>query len=135
MLYFFTVFIIFIMFLIFQRDQHASAKYLLGTVLLYALAILSMIFYLSRDIRYYNIIENYFLMPKSIWQAFMFFPVSKDTIIRCMNLFSLLTILFGCLFSMNYMNTAASPCVKKFRKAVVHFLILEYFIYDPFSRK
>ena len=28
MLYFFTVFIIFIMFLIFQRDQHASAKYL-----------------------------------------------------------------------------------------------------------
>lgn len=98
MLYFFTVFIIFIMFLIFQRDQHASAKYLLGTVLLYALAILSMIFYLSRDIRYYNIIENYFLMPKSIWQAFMFFPVSKDTIIRCMNLFSLLTILFGCLF-------------------------------------
>lgn len=66
MLYFFTVFIIFIMFLIFQRDQHASAKYLLGTVLLYALAILSMIFYLSKDIRYYNIIENYFLMPKSI---------------------------------------------------------------------
>ena len=119
----------------FQRDQHASAKYLLGTVLLYALAILSMIFYLSRDIRYYNIIENYFLMPKSIWQAFMFFPVSKDTIIRCMNLFSLLTILFGCLFSMNYMNTATSPCVKKLRKAVVHFLILEYFIYDPFLQK
>lgn len=135
MLYFFTVFIIFIMFLIFQRDQHASAKYLLGTVLLYALAILSMIFYLSKDIRYYNIIENYFLMPKSIWQTFMFFPVSKDTILRCMNLFSLLTILFGCLFSMNYMNTATSPCVKKFRKAVVHFLILEYFIYDPFLQK
>ena len=66
MLYFFTVFIIFIVFLIFQRDQHASAKYLLGTVLLYALAILSMILYLSRDIRYYNIIERYFLCEKHL---------------------------------------------------------------------
>lgn len=135
MLYFFTVFILFIVFLIFQRDQHASAKYLLGTVLLYALAILSMILYLSRDVRYYNIIEKYFLLPKSIWQTFMFFPVSKNTIIRCMNLFSLLTILVGCLFSMNYMNTATRPGVKKLRKAVVYFLILEYLIYDPFFQK
>ena len=30
----YLLFLSFIMFLIFQRDQHASAKYLLGTVLL-----------------------------------------------------------------------------------------------------
>lgn len=135
MLYFFTVFIIFISFLIFQHDQRTSVKYLLGTVLIYALAILFMILYLSRDVRYYNIIENYFLLPKTVWQTFMFFPITRDTIIRFMNLFSLLTILLGCFFSVSYMNITNKEIMKKVQKAVVIYILAEYLLYDPLVQK
>lgn len=135
MLYFFTVFIIFVSLLVFQHNQRTSAKYLLGTVFLYAFAILFMILYLSRDVRYYNIIEQYFLLPETIWETFMFFPITKDTIIRFMNLFSLLTILLGCFFSMSYMNTTNKQIIKKAQKILFVLLLIEYLLYDPMIQK
>lgn len=92
MFYFLSAFLIFILFLIFQRDKRTSVKYLVCTLFFYVLAILFMILYLSRDVRYYNIIENYFSLPKSFWKTLMFLPVSKDMLIRLMNMFSLLTL-------------------------------------------
>lgn len=131
MLYFFTAFIIFIVFLAFQHDKRTSVKYLIGTVLTYAFALLFMILYLSQDVRYYNIIENYFLLPKSVWKTMMFLPVSKNTILRFMNLFGLLTILLGCRFSMSYQNPGKEYLKKYFFLGLYIVLALEYLLYDP----
>lgn len=131
MLYFLSAFIIFMLFLIFQRDMRTSVKYLVSTVFFYALAILFMILYLSKDVRYYNILENYFQLPKSTWKALMFLPISKDMLIRFMNLFSLLTIFFGCLFSLTYQNKNVASRIRRYRKIGSVLLAAEFILFDP----
>lgn len=134
MIYFFVAVIFLMLFLWFQPDKRSSVKYLMGTMLCYALAILCMIMYLSRDVRYYNIIEDYFLLPNSLWKSFMFFNISKSVIICFMNLFNLLTIFWGCQFSLTYLNQhthSSKKFVQWFRLVLIGFLLLEYLIYDP----
>ena len=130
MFYFLTAFFIFILFLIFQRDKRTSVKFLVRTLFFYVLAILFMILYLSKDVRYYNIIENYFNLPKSFWKALMFLPVSKDMLIRLMNLFSLLTLFFGCQFSLTYQEQSSAGRLKM-RKLLCWLLVTEWVVYEP----
>ncbi len=131
MFYFLSAFLIFILFLIFQRDKRTSVKYLVSTLFFYVLAILFMILYLSKDVRYYNIIENYFNLPRPFWKTLMFLPVSKDMLIRLMNLFSLLTLFFGCQFSLTYQEQNNSGRVLRIRKALRFLLVTEWVIYEP----
>lgn len=135
MIYFFTAFFVFILFLVFQRDKRTSVNYLTGTVFSYALAIIFMILYLSRDVRYYNIIEEYFLLPKAMWKTFMFFPISKTLIIRLMNAFSLLTILLGCMFSLNYARQTQNFTEKNIRRVLFLLIFAEFLLYDPAIEK
>ena len=131
MFYFLSVFLIFVLFLIFQRDKRTSVKYLVSTLFFYVLAILFMILYLSKDVRYYNIIENYFNLPRSFWKTFMFLPLSKDFLIRLMNLFALLTLFFGCQFSLTYQKQNNAVYLPKIRKILRLLLIAEFVFYDP----
>ncbi len=131
MLYFLSAFLIFILFLSFQRDKRTSVKYLVSTLFFYVLAILFMILYLSKDVRYYNIIENYFNLPRSFWKTLMFLPVSKDMLIRLMNLFSLLTLFFGCQFSLTYQEQNNAGRILWIRKALRWLLVTEWVIYEP----
>lgn len=135
MLYFLSAFIIFMLFLIVQRDMRTSVKYLVSTVFFYALAILLMILYLSKDVRYYNILENYFQLPRTTWKTLMFLPISKEMLIRFMNLFSLLTIFFGCLFSLTYQNKNVANRVRSYRKVIGILLLVEFILYDPLTEK
>ena len=66
MIYFIVAFIVLLLILYFHRDKRTSVRYLLVTGMLYILAITCMILYLSRDIRYYNIIKNYFSLPDPV---------------------------------------------------------------------
>lgn len=134
MIYFFISVIFLMLFLFYQPAKRSSVKYLIRTMLCYTLALLFMIMYLSRDVRYYNIIEDYFLLPKSLWKSFMFITISKSTIIRLMNLFNLLTIFWGCQFSLTYLNQHALNSKRLIRillQILFLFLLTEYLIYDP----
>ena len=96
MLYLLSAFILFIVFLSIQKDRRASIRYLLGTGLLYFAAVLFMLLYLSKDVRYYNIIRSYFLLSEGLWKNLMFVPLSRNTILRALNLFSLSAVFMGC---------------------------------------
>ena len=134
MIYFFLAFTLFIFFLNTQTDKRSSVKYLVGTVLSYFFAIVFMILYFSRDIRYYNIIEDYFMLPQYLWKKLMFFRISKNIIIRGMNTASLLTIFLGCQYSMKYLNQHGNSdkvLLSRFRTGISVYLILELIYYDP----
>lgn len=135
MIYFIVAFIVFILVLYFHRDKRVSVRYLLATGMLYILAIISMILYLSKDTFYYNIIKNYFSLPDSVWKAMMFTPLPKSWILRGLNFFSLSTIWMGTHFSLTYCSFADRKSISWLMKFISVFLITEFIFYDPFAGK
>lgn len=135
MLYLLSAFILFIVFLSIQKERRASIRYLLGTGLLYFAAVLFMILYLSKDVRYYNIIRNYFLLPEDIWKDLMFVPLSRNLILRALNFFSLYVILMGCRFSTAHTNPSSRNVSQKFLLILKLFLFFEWILYDPLTEK
>lgn len=135
MLYFISAFIIFILFLYMQRNRRISVLYLLAMCLLYLLAVISMLLYLSKDIRYYNIFQAYFRLPESVWKWLMFLPVSKAAALRLLNLFSLSTVFTGLYFSLLNQESANRAVFKKILWVSGIYLALEFVFYDPFIQK
>lgn len=135
MLYLLSAFILFIVFLSIQKERRASIRYLLGTGLLYFAAVLFMILYLSKDVRYYNIIQNYFLLSENIWKNLMFIPLSRNLILRALNFFSLSVIFMGCRFSLAHTNPFSKSSSRKFLLALRIFLLAEWILYDPLTEK
>ncbi len=135
MLYFIIAFIVFILFLYFQRDKRASVKYLLATGLLYTLAIISMILYLSRDFLYYNVIGQYFSLPEAVWKRLMLAPLSKAGILRALNLFTLATIYMGCRFSLTYCTRTNQKKITFLTHVLFWFFLVEFPLYDPLLEK
>ncbi len=135
MLYLLSAFILLIVFLSIQKDRRASIRYLLGTGLLYFAAVLFMLLYLSKDVRYYNITRNYFLLSESLWKDLMFVPLSRNLILRALNLFSLSAIYMGCRFSVVYTSRSAKSRSEKLLRSLGIFLLLEWILYDPLTEK
>lgn len=135
MLYLLSAFILFIVFLSIQKDRRASIRYLLGTGLLYFAAVLFMILYLSKDVRYYNIIRNYFLLPEAAWKNLMFVPLSRNFILRALNLFSLSVVFMGCRFSLICTSHPVKSRPQKLLRLLGVFLLLEWILYDPLTEK
>lgn len=135
MIYFIVALIVFILFLYFHRDKRVSVRYLLATGMLYILAIISMILYLSKDILYYNIIKNYFSLPDSVWKAIMFAPVPNDWILRALNLFSLSAVFMGIRFSLTYCSNIGRKSITWIVRFFSAYLAAELIFYDPFVAK
>lgn len=135
MIYFIVAFIVLILISNFHRDKRVSVRYLLATGMLYILAIISMILYLSRDILYYNIIKNYFSLPDSFWKAIMFAPFPKAWLLRALNFFSLSAIWMGIRFSMTYCSHVDRKSIAWLVKFFSVYLVTEFIFYDPFVEK
>lgn len=135
MIYFIVAFIVLLLILYFHRDKRISVRYLLVTGMLYILAIICMILYLSRDIRYYNIIKNYFSLPDAVWKAIMFAPFPQAWLLRALNFFSLSTIWMGIRFSLTYCSHADRKSIDWLVKFFSVYLAAEFIFYDPFVEK
>ncbi|MGF7142254.1 signal transduction histidine kinase [Anaerotaenia torta] len=131
MLSFIIVVIVVLVYLLLQRDGRMSSKYLAATLIAYVAVIFSMIFYLSKDSYYYNIVDNYFSLPKSVWKYLMFVDVPRNIIIRLLNLSSLAVIYFGYHFSISYRKKLAMYRWFDFRRILPVLLGLQIFAYDP----
>lgn len=128
---FIIVVIISFIYLLMQKDNQISSKYLAATLIAYVITIFSMIFYLSKDNYYFNIVNNYFSLPKIVWKYLMFVNISKDIIIRMLNFSSLAVIFFGYNFSISYHKKITPHRLNYFRFVLLIFLLLEYVVYDP----
>lgn len=128
----FIIVVIFIfIYLLVQKDNQTSSKYLAITLIAYVIAIFSMIFYLSKDVYYYNIVNNYFSLPKTVWKYLMFVDISKNIIIRLLNLSSLAVIYFGYIFSRSYHKKITPLKLDYFKYVLLFILIVEFVMYDP----
>jgi signal transduction histidine kinase len=128
---FIVVVIIILIYLLVQKDNQISSKYLAATLIAYVAAIFSMIFYLSKDSYYYNIVDNYFSLPKAVWKYLMFVDVSRNIIIRLLNLSSLAVIFFGYNFSISYRKKIPLNSWFDFRRILPVYLCLQFIAYDP----
>lgn len=128
---FIIVVIIIFIYLLIQKDNQASSKYLAATLIAYVITIFSMIFYLSKDTYYYNIVNNYFSLPKIVWKYLMFVNISKDIIIRMLNVSSLAVIFFGYNFSISYHKKITPHKLDYFQFILLIVLFIEFVAYDP----
>lgn len=135
MLYFVSALIIYAFFIFTRRDRRTGSKLLLGTGMLYTLAVVFIIMYLARDIRYYHVIENYFHLPRQMWRSLIFSPISKNAIIRMINIFSLSSIYMGVRFSI----ISSDSSVRKWQDRILRLLfilfIAEIIFFDPLFQK
>lgn len=129
----FILVIVFIFtYLLLQKENQLTSKYLAATLIAYVLTIFSMIFYLSKDTYYYNVVNNYFSLPKMVWKYLMFVNIPKNIIIRMLNAFSLAVIYFGYCFSDSYQEKVKSQN-RRYRNYILPaFLVVQFFIYDPY---
>ncbi len=128
----FVLVIVFIFtYLLLQKDNQVSSKYLAATLIAYVVTIFSMIFYLSKDTYYYNVVNNYFSLPKSVWKYLMFVNIPKNVIIRVLNLSSLAVIYFGYHFSDSYQEKIAFHRPHNFKFILPVVLLTELIVYDP----
>lgn len=129
----FILVIIFIfIYLIVQKDNRTSSKFLAATLIAYIIAIFSMILYLSKDTYYYNVVNNYFSLPKIVWKYLMFINISKDIIQRLLNLSTLAVIFFGYSFSTSYQVKTMLNIWRNIRRIVLIVLLFQLIMYDPF---
>lgn len=135
MLYFVSALIIYAFFIFTHRDRRTGSKLLLGTGMLYTLALAFIIMYLARDIRYYNVIESYFHLPKQMWRSLIFSPISKNTIIRLINILSLSSIYMGYRFSITYSDSLIGKWQDSILRLISIFFIAEVIFFDPFFQK
>lgn len=131
MLSFIVIVVIFISYLILQKDNQNSSKFLAATLIAYTLTIFWMILYLSKDSYYYNIVNNYFSLPKPIWKQLMFADIPRNLIIRLLNFSSLAVIYFGYLFSISFRNRNKVNKKFEFSKIVLIVLCIQLITYDP----
>lgn len=128
---FILVVIVIFIYLLLQKDNQIPSKYLAATLIAYVFAIFSMILYLAKDSYYYNIVYNYFSLPKAVWKYLMFVDISRKVIIRLMNISSLAVIFLGYHFSISYQKKVMSHKWVGFRILLSVMVVLQLIAYDP----
>ncbi|BCN30882.1 HAMP domain-containing sensor histidine kinase [Anaeromicropila herbilytica] len=129
----FILVIVFIFtYLLLQKENQLTSKYLAATLIAYVLTIFSMIFYLSKDTYYYNVVNNYFSLPKIVWKYLMFVNIPKNIIIRMLNVCSLAVIYFSYCFSDSYQLKVKSQNLRYRNYILPAYLLIQFFIYDPY---
>lgn len=129
MFYFILIILVLVLFFMTRKDKKASDKYLSGALAAFTMAIVALVSYIARDAYYYNVVNNYFSLPKEIWKLLMFAPLPRNWIIRLMNLSVLLVIWLFVRFSMTFLSAVRNN--RKISRSLAIFLGLQFVFYDP----
>ena len=137
MIYFFAALIILIPFLVAFRGTNAAVRYLTGMLAFFFGAFIFMVLYLSKDVRYFNIIGSYFLLPRSVMNFLMFLPLSQPVIIRLMNLSVLASLYLCARYAVSYRNERRDDedLSRLLARVLFWMLAAEYLFYDPLMEK
>lgn len=114
----------------FNRNSQQS-RHMIALLACYMTALIFLALYLSKDTYYYNTVNHYFALPKSIWKILLLFPVEKSTIIRLCNASVLSVIYLGVLFSLSYLHSAMYKWIPAVKHTAGILLLLELVLYDP----
>lgn len=100
-MFIFLVLILFIaisIFLFFQRKYTKATLFMLLMGFSYLVVVSCIIIYMSKDAYYYYSLEAYFGIRKDLQNRLMFLPITRESLIRLLNLFSM-TFLYAGLCS------------------------------------
>lgn len=131
MFYFIFVIVLLILFFVSRKDKRAADKYLLSALLMFMLDIVTLIFYVSKDVYYYNVLNHYFMFPEEVWNVLMYSDISRNALIWMMNLCSLLFIYFCVYFAFTFMSDRHLQRNKKLRIGLIIWLAVQFVIYNP----
>lgn len=135
MFYFILIILVLVIFFITRKDKKASDKYLSGALAAFTMSIAALVAYIAKDAYYYNVVNNYFSLPQSIWKILMFSALPRDWIIRCLNLSVLLVIYFFLQFSLAFLSDISVRSNRSLQRALVLYLGIQYLLYDPLLQK
>lgn len=131
MFYFTFVFLFVSIFLLVQDQASQSTKYLIYTMTAFMVALFAMMFYLSKDTYYYNIVYNYFSLPPSIWKIMMSVKVNREYLILLMNFSSLSVLYFGICFAFSFRPSLKFISAGAAKAVLSVLLALEFLLYMP----
>ncbi len=131
MFYFIFVIIVLLLFFMTRRDKREADKFLIAALLIFILDIMSLILYVSKDVYYYNVLNEYFLFPKEAWNILMYSKIPRNLMIHLMNLFSLLFIYFAVQFAFTFMSDMHLRRNKVLRCGLITWLCIQYVFYSP----
>nr|MCR5031838.1 HAMP domain-containing histidine kinase [Lachnospiraceae bacterium] len=108
---------------------------LVMALFLFVASIIALFLYISKDVYYYNVLNYYFRLPKSVWQFMMFNSFPRQIAIRLLNLFTLLFLYFCERFSANYLVEFKPAGSKSIQNVLTVFILLQLLFYDPFVQE
>jgi len=135
MLYILIFFFVFTVFFLTRNRQTGSNVFLLLMLVSLTTATVFFTLYLAKDNYYYHIINNYFMIHPDLWKRLIFFPVHKDSIIRLLNISTLLFIYSSVCFPIAFTSVISKPLKKKIIVLLSLPLIIQLFVYDPHINK
>ena len=135
MFYFLFIILVLILFFMTRHDKRASDKYLSFSLFSFAAAIVALVLYIAKDAYYYNVVNSYFSLPKEVWRLLMFAPLSREWIIRFLNLSALLVIYFFVQFSMSYLSDRRFRSNRRAQNLLVFYLAAQFALCDPQLQK
>lgn len=131
MFYFIFVFLLVSVFLLIQNKSSQSTKYFIYSMTAFTVALFSMMFYLSKDTYYYNVVYNYFSLPASIWKLMMFSRIKRDFLILIMNASCLAVLYFSICFVFSFLPVGKIKYLKILQSIIFAVLTLEFLFYMP----
>ncbi|MCR4588501.1 MAG: hypothetical protein K5682_08850 [Lachnospiraceae bacterium] len=135
MFYFVFIILVLVLFILTRNDKRKSDTYLVLALFMFVAAILSLFLYISKDVYYYNVLNYYFKLPKSVWQFLMFTSFPRNIAIRLLNGSTLLFLYFCERFSAYYMAEFKPARGRSIHSALIAFLVIQFLLYDPFFQK
>lgn len=131
MFYFIFVMIVLALFFITRKDKREADKYLIAALFVFMFDIMALILYVSKDVYYYNVLNDYFLLPKEVWNVLIYSHIPQEMAIRLMNLCSLMFIYFGIQFAFIFMSDMHLHKDKRLKYGLLIWFVLQYILYDP----
>ena len=131
MFYFIFIIIVLILFFLTRNDKRESDKYLITTLSFFMIDIVALIFYISKDAYYYNVLNQYFSFPKPVWDILMYSNIPQSFSLRLMNIATLFFIYFSMLFTFAFMSDMRLHHDHKIGRALILYLSVQAIFYDP----
>lgn len=131
MFYCLLFFLILISILCVLNIKNHWAKPLIFLIISYFLAICCMIIYISKHTYYYNVITNYFVLPKFLWKKLFFLSIDRFHLIRILNWSCSAIVLFSVYFTFSILKPAKDRAEKLIIYGIALYFLIINILYDP----
>lgn len=117
---------------LFVTTKKSKQSYLWGMLLaFYVSSLILFIIYISKDLNYFSRFHRYFPLPIDIWNKLILLDISKDWLIRLLNLSCLLFIYSNVVFCCTFISTTKQKFLQTIKLTIMVILALQFLLYDP----